>query len=217
MNQLHSILLPEPTLRRLPWYLAYVEILKNKHVKHVSSTRISKALSVDASQIAKDLSFLGVKGRTRIGYEVEALAKALSDFLGFSRTHKAYVIGAGSLGKALMRDSGLSNYGLEIIAGFDVSPKAVGTNVNDIPIRHIDKIYAAMKETPAEIAILTVPAEAAQESADIAVGAGIKAIWNFTPYRVKVAEGVVMANTSIYAHLALIYTRLALTEGSLEG
>lgn len=208
MNQLQNIILPEPTLRRLPWYLAYVEILRNKRVKYVSSTRISRALSVDASQIAKDLSFLGVKGRTRIGYEVEDLVSALSDFLGFSRSHRAYVLGTGSLGKALIRDSGLSNYGLEITAGFDVNPAMIARKDLGVPIRHIDEIYDAMRESPADIAILTVPAEVAQESADIAVGAGIKAIWNFTPYRVKVAEGVVMANTSIYAHLALIYTRL---------
>lgn len=208
MNPLANILLPEPTLRRLPWYLAYVEILRNRKVRHVSSTRISKALSVDASQIAKDLSFLGVKGRTRIGYETDALARALGDFLGFTRTHKAYVLGAGSLGLSLIRDSGLSNYGLEIVAGFDVSPEVVGREPEGVRIMHIDRIYETMATNPAEIAILTVPPEVAQESADIAVGAGIKAIWNFTPYRVKVAEGVVMANTSIYAHLALIYTRL---------
>ena len=210
MNQIQNIFLPEPTLRRLPWYLAYVEILRNKHVKYVSSTRISRALSVDASQIAKDLSFLGVKGRTRIGYEVEDLVRALSDFLGFSRSHKAYVIGAGSLGKALIRDSGLLKYGLEIVAGFDITPDVIGNSDSPVKIMHIDRIYEEMESNPAEIAILTVPAEAAQESADIAVGAGIHAIWNFTPYRVKVAEGVVMANTSIYAHLALIFTRLSL-------
>lgn len=208
MNQLHNIILPEPTLRRLPWYLAYVEILQNKRVKHVSSTRISRALSVDASQIAKDLSFLGVKGRTRIGYEVDALTRALSEFLGFSRQHNAYVIGCGSLGKALIRDSGLSNYGLKIVAGFDVKGEVLTRTDLGVPIRHINEIYEAMQVYPAEIAILTVPPEVAQESADIAVGAGIKAIWNFTPYRVKVAEGVVMGNTSIYAHLALIFTRL---------
>ena len=208
MNPLHNIILPEPTLRRLPWYLAYVEILRNKRVKYVSSTRISRALSVDASQIAKDLSFLGVKGRTRIGYEVEALTHALSDFLGFSRAHKAYVIGTGSLGKALIRDSGLSNYGLDIVAGFDIRPDIISREDLGVPIKHMNEIYHTMQTTPAEIAILTVPPEVAQESADIAIGAGIKAIWNFTPYRVKVAEGVVMANTSIYAHLALIYTRL---------
>ena len=208
MNQLPNVILPEPTLRRLPWYLAYVEILRHKKERYVSSTLISKALSVDASQIAKDLSFLGVKGRTRIGYEVEDLAKALSDFLGFSRRHKAYVIGVGSLGKALIRDSGLQNYGLEIIAGFDVNPEVISKKNLDVPIRHIDEIFDAMSTDPAEIAILSVPADVAQESADIAAGAGIRAIWNFTPYRVKVAEGVVMANTSIYAHLVLIYTRL---------
>lgn len=208
MNQLSNLILPEPTLRRLPWYLAYVEILRNKRVRHVSSTRISKALSVDASQIAKDLSFLGVKGRTRIGYEVDDLVHALNDFLGFTRSHKAYVLGAGSLGKALIRDSGLSRYGLEIVAGFDVKPDLVSHNDLGVAIHHIDSIYSVMQTNPAEIAILTVPPDVAQEAADIAVGAGVKAIWNFTPYRVKVAEGVVMANTSIYAHLALIYTRL---------
>ncbi len=187
----HHIILPEPSLRRLPWYLAYIEILKAQGVEFVSSTQISRALNVDASQIAKDLSFLSLKGKTRIGYEVEALYDTLSEFLGFRTSHKAFVFGAGSLGAALMQDSGLSRYGLEIVAGFDVDPKKIGSTV-----------------APASIGILTVPVEYAQETADIAIGEGIKALWNFTPYRVKVAEGVVMANTSIYAHLALIFNRL---------
>ncbi len=203
-----NIILPEPTLRRLPWYLAYVEILKMRNVDFVSSTQISRALNVDAAQIAKDLSFLALKGKTRIGYEVSALADTLSDFLGFKTPHKAYVFGAGSLGKALMHDSGLSNYGLEIIAGFDVNPEKVGTSVGNVPIYHIDSLAEVMETNPATIGILTVPAEAAQDTADTAIGEGIKAIWNFTPYRVKVAEGIVMANTSIYAHLALIYNGL---------
>lgn len=202
-----NIILPEPSLRRLPWYLAYLEILRENKVEYVSSTQISRALSVDASQIAKDLSFLNIKGKTRIGYEVDALYDELSDFLGFTRSHKAYVIGCGSLGNALIRDSGLSNYGLEIVAGFDVNP-AILSETGDVPIYHIDRIYDIMETNPASIAILAVPSVSAQESADIAVGAGIKAIWNFTPYRVKVAEGIVMTNTSIYAHLALIFNRL---------
>ncbi|MCM1369979.1 MAG: redox-sensing transcriptional repressor Rex [Candidatus Amulumruptor caecigallinarius] len=212
---LPNVILPEPTIRRLPWYLAYVEILQRKRVRHVSSTRISKALNVDASQIAKDLSFINVRGRTRIGYEVDDLVNALGDFLGFTRRHKAYVIGAGSLGKALIRDSGLSNYGMEIVAGFDIAPPKKGADRRGVPIYHIDDIYEVMKRTPAEIAILTVPADVAQEAADIAIAAGLRAIWNFTPYRVKVAGGVVMANTSIYAHLALIFNRLDSQNGML--
>lgn len=203
-----NLILPEPTLRRLPWYLAYLEILKSQNAEFVSSTQISRALSVDASQIAKDLSFLSIKGKTRIGYEVDTLIQTLSDFLGFTRSHKAYVVGTGSLGKALIRDSGLSNYGLEIVAGFDVNPEVIKRDDLGVPIYHIDDIYDVMERNPASIGILTVPAQSAQECADIAIGAGIKAIWNFSPYRVKVAEGVVMANTSIYAHLALIFNRL---------
>ena len=203
-----NIILPEPTLRRLPWYLAYVEILQKQKMEFVSSTQISRALSVDASQIAKDLSFLNIKGKTRIGYEVDALAEGLADFLGFSQCHRAYMIGCGSLGKALIRDSGLSKYGLESVAGFDVDPNIVARKDLGVPIYHIDRIYEIMEENPASIGILAVPSGVAQESADIAIGAGVKAIWNFTPYRVKVAEGIVMANTSIYAHLALIFNRL---------
>lgn len=204
----NHIILPEPTLRRLPWYLAYVEILKARNVDYVSSTQISRALNVDASQIAKDLSFLSLKGKTRIGYEVDALVETLSEFLGFTTSHKAFVFGAGSLGKALIQDSGLSLYGLEIIAGFDIDTQKIGKPIGEVPIYHIDSVAEIMERHPATIGILTVPAKCAQETADIAIGGGIKAIWNFTPYRVKVAEGIVMANTSIYAHLALIYNRL---------
>lgn len=209
MNQ-HTVILPEPTLRRLPWYLAYVEILKSQKIDFVSSTQISRALNVDASQIAKDLSFLSLKGKTRIGYEVDAMAEALSEFLGFRTAHKAFVFGAGSLGSALMHDSGLMKYGLRIVAGFDIDSGKVGQKIGDVEIYHIDSLADVMEKEKATIGILCVPADKAQETADIAIGEGIRAIWNFTPYRVKVAEGIVMANTSIYAHLALIYNRLNL-------
>ena len=208
MKEPQSLILPEPTLRRLPWYLAYVEILKARGESHVSSTRIARALSVDASQIAKDLSFLNLRGKTRIGYEVDTLCDTLSSFLGFSSLHQAYVIGVGSLGSALIRDSGLAKYGLQIVAGFDVNPDVAGNIDLGVPVYHPDDMDVVMETLPADIGILAVPAECAQEAADTAVAVGLRAIWNFTPYRVKVAEGVVMTNTSIYAHLALIYNRL---------
>ena len=97
-------ILPEPTLRRLPWYLAYVEILKSQGTATVSSTRISAALNVEPSQIAKDLSFLNIKGKTRIGYDVSDLVAELNKFLGFKKSHKAFIIGVGSLGTALIHD-----------------------------------------------------------------------------------------------------------------
>lgn len=203
-----SYILPEPTLRRMPWYLAYIEILRSTGAKTVSTTRISRALNVDSSLIAKDLSFLNVKGKTRIGYDIVELADALRDFLGFSHEHKAIIVGVGSLGAALLHDKGLAKYGLNIVAGFDVNPAIANTTICGVPVYGIEEIESVRRSSGAEIGILTLPADKAQLTADILVSTGIKAIWNFTPYRVRVVEGIVMANTSIYAHLALIYNRL---------
>ena len=133
-RHINRAMLPEPTLRRLPWYLAYLKMLDSKHEEHVSSTQIAKRLNVDASQIAKDLSFLNIKGKTRIGYEVHPLTKALTEFLGFKHRHNAFLIGAGSLGSALMRDLGLMQFGLNIVAAFDINPEIIGSKVGDIPI-----------------------------------------------------------------------------------
>lgn len=216
MNTDENIILPEPTLRRLPWYLAYLDTLQQRGVENVSSTAISKALNVDSSQIAKDLSFLNFKGKTRIGYNVKAMRSFLSNFLGFEDTHGAYIIGAGSLGQALIHDTGLSNYGLKILAAFDVESYKIGRKYSGIPVYHLDEMARVMEEMPAKIAILTVPAQSAQDVADAAIAAGIKAIWNFTPYRVNVSEGVVMSSTSMYANIALIYNRLRVKENQTE-
>ncbi|MBQ7852893.1 MAG: redox-sensing transcriptional repressor Rex [Muribaculaceae bacterium] len=201
-------LLPEPTLRRLPWYLAYVSMLHSQNVEYVSSTQISKELNVDSSQIAKDLSFLNIKGKTRIGYEVAKLERELRDFLGFKRHHNAVMMGVGSLGAALIQDSGLSRYGLNIVAGFDVNPLIVGTSICGVPIYNVDELNTRRKEYNAEIGIVAVPVDKAQEVAEKMIAAGIKAIWNFTPVRIRATEDVVIQDTSIYSHLAVMYNRL---------
>lgn len=200
--------IPEPVLRRLPWYLAYVSMLRDKNVEHVSSTNISRELNIDASQIAKDLSFLNIRGKTRIGYDVVKLEKALRDFLGFSHFHNAVVCGVGSLGASLMRDSGLSRFGLRVVAGFDTDPEIVGTNIAGAPVYDITELDQRCRRLRAEIGIITVPVDHAQDAADMLISAGVKALWNFTPVRIRVADGIVIANTSIYAHLAVMYNRL---------
>lgn len=207
-SNINRDLLPEPTIRRLPWYLAYVTLLHNNNIEYVSSTKIADELNVDSSQIAKDLSFLNIKGKTRIGYEVASLEKALRDFLGFDRQHNAVMVGTGSLGAALISDSGLHRYGLNIVAGVDINPDVIGSQIDGITIYHIDRLKELVKEKKIKIGIVAVPVDSAQSVADTMVAAGIKGIWNFTPYRIRVRDGVVIANTSIYSHLALMYNRL---------
>lgn len=199
---------PEPAIGRLPWYLACVSKMRACGVEYVSSTAISQQLNVDASQIAKDLSYLNIKGKTRIGYEVESLEKGLNDFLGFHRQHKAVMMGVGSLGKALMTDSGLSRYGLDIVAGFDVNPDIIGSEIGGMPVYDISMLPEIRPRLGAEIAIIAVPAENAAAVAKICVEAGVKALWNFTPFHIKATPDITIQNTSIYAHLAVMYNRM---------
>lgn len=207
---------PEPTLRRLPWYLAYVSQLRREGVESVSSTTISRNLNVDASRIAKDLSVLGLRGKTRIGYDTAELERRLEAFLGFRREHNAVIAGVGSLGAALISDKGLRRYGLNIVAGFDVNPELIGREVAGVEVYSMDEVESRRVETAAEVGILAVPASCAQEVSDRLVAAGVKAVWNFTPRRILVPDGTVIHNTSIYANLAVIYNRLEENERGLE-
>ena len=136
------------------------------------------------------------------------MTKELTDFLGFKHKHTAFMIGVGSLGGALIQDTGLAHYGLNVVAGFDVNPKLVGTTIKGIPIYDINDLAQQQKKYDVSIAVLTVPVNNAQNAADHAIACGIKALWNFTPYRIKAPADVVIQNTSIYAHLALMYNRL---------
>jgi redox-sensing transcriptional repressor len=210
MNNNPEILfkVPEPTLRRLPWYLAYAQLVLKDGETYLSSTQIAKNIAVDASMVAKDLSFVQITGKTRVGYDVKELVDVLEKFLGFTNSHKAFLFGVGSLGGALMHDNGLEQFGLEIAAGFDVKHELTGTSINRVPIHHFDRFKELQKKTGINIGILTVPVDKAQEVAEVMVEGGIKAIWNFTPYRIRVPERIVVQNTSIYAHLAVMFNRL---------
>lgn len=203
---------PEPTLRRLPWYLSNIKLMKEKGEQFVSSTQISKETNIDASQIAKDLSYVNISGRTRVGYDIDALIEVLESFLGFTNMHKAFLFGVGSLGAALLQDSGLRHFGLEIVAAFDINPALVGKDLNGIPIFHSDDFEAKMNEFPVNIGVLTVPINIAQDITNKMVDGGIKAVWNFTPFRIRVPEHIVVQNTSLYAHLAVMFNRLNFNE-----
>ncbi len=206
MKQIWKI--PEPALRRLPWYLAFLKLMKEKGEVFVSSTQIAKEINVDPSQVAKDLSFVNISGKTRVGYEIETLINVLEDFLGFTVQHKAFLFGVGSLGAALLQDSGLKQYGLEIVAGFDVKKSLVGKQINGIPVFHMNDFPVKQKEQDVTIGVITVPIDKAQEVTEHIIAGGIKALWNFTPFRIRVPENIVVQNTSMYAHLAVMFNRL---------
>lgn len=199
---------PEPTLRRLPGYLSYFKALKINHVEFVSSSQIASTFKMDSTLVTKDLSYTGIKGRTKIGYNVDKLIETIVTFLDFNTHENAYLFGVGNLGKALINYEGLKQYGLRIAAGFDVDPKIVHTTIHDVRVYPLDEFRDLSRKVPARIGIITTPDNRAQEIADLMVAWGVKAIWNFTPQSIKVPENIIVENTSIYADLAVILNKL---------
>ena len=199
---------PEPVLRRLPWYLAYIKLLQARGKEVVSSTYIARSIGIDPSLVAKDLSYVNIVGKTRVGYSTDEMVEVLGKFLGFVDQHRAYVFGCGNLGAALIRDKGLYQYGLDIVAGFDTSPEVIGDDSLGVPIYDIADLECNVRDD-VRIGVLTVPVEFAQEVTDQLVAYGFRAIWNFTPFRISVPEDVVVENLSMYASLAVMFNRVS--------
>ncbi|MBP5420235.1 MAG: redox-sensing transcriptional repressor Rex [Bacteroidales bacterium] len=206
-RDINKNLVPEPALRRMPCYLTFLKLAKGEGLKYVSSTQIAHNMGIDPTQVTKDLSYTKIMGKTRVGYEVESLIEVLETFLRFNTMDCGYLFGAGSLGTALLLDHGLAQFGFSIEAAFDVNPDKVGLNIGGTKIYHVDD-FERVKKPNVRIGIITVPMEQAQATADIMVNGGIDAIWNFTAVRIKAPNNVVVQNTPLYAHLAVIFNRL---------
>ncbi|NCB09086.1 MAG: redox-sensing transcriptional repressor Rex, partial [Bacteroidia bacterium] len=123
---------PEPTLKRLPGYLYFLEKIKEEGMINISAPVIGKSLSCDPTQVVKDLAVTGVKGKPRVGYNTYELIHALESYLGFNQVNEAFLVGAGNLGSALMAYQEHQTLGLKIIAAFDVDTHKIGTHVGSI-------------------------------------------------------------------------------------
>lgn len=201
-------IVPVPAINRMPFYLAFVKRLKRAGKEFVSSTLIADYMGIDSTQVTKDLSYTDIVGKTRVGYEVDSFITILNDFLGFSKMDSAFLVGAGSLGSALLHDTGLLHFGLDIDTAFDVDPEKVGKRVNGIDILHIDQFRDMAAAKNVNIGIISVPVDHAQTVTDLMVAWGVKAIWNFTPCRLKVPEGIIVEDTMMYSNLAVLFNRL---------
>jgi len=200
--------IPEPTIRRMPKYHDYVKRKQKEGEIYLSAPRIAHRLRLDPTLVTKDLAYTGINGKTRVGYKVDDLLAAIENFLGFNHLDHAFLIGAGSLGTALVGYPGFKEYGVKIVAAFDNDKTKVGTKLRDIPVLHIDKFRDLAERMHVSFGIITTPADQAQQIADLMVSWGIKAIWNFSPLNILVPEHIIIQNTSIYANLAVIMNKL---------
>ncbi len=194
-------------LKRLPGYLAYLKNMPENSPPHISATALAGALGMGEVQVRKDLAMVSDGGRPKIGYLREALIDDIEQFLGYDNTTDAVLIGAGKLGQALMAYKGFDEYGLNILAAFDARPK-IGKTDEGKPVYNIDRLTQFCHANKVLMGIITVPAEAAQEVADLLISCGIKAIWNFAPTHLDVPNGILVQNENMATSLAVLSVHL---------
>lgn len=187
----------DKVINRLTLYHCILQDYINSGEKYISSGQIASLLNIDDSQVRKDISILNNSGKSRIGYIVEELKTSIEKTLGFAKTKKAFIVGAGNLGMALAKYDNFTNYGLNIIALFDNDKNKIGSTINDKLVLDISKLPNLARKNSVDIAILTVPGKFAQKTADYLVAADIKYIWNFTPTVLSVPKEVQVWNENL--------------------
>lgn len=197
-----------PTVRRLPMYLRLLIGLQSDKQQHVSSTFIAERFQLEPIQVRKDLAAVGIVGQPRRGFAVTELTAAIMQFLGWNNTNEAFLIGAGNLGSALAGYRGFVDYGLDIVAAFDIDTKKIGTHIHGIKVFPLAKAPDLAGRLRVQIGILTLPAAAAQEAADMLVGAGFRALWNFTPAKLIAPDSIIVERVDLAASLAVLSRRL---------
>ncbi len=194
-------------LKRLPGYVAYLKTMPNTGSPYISATALANALGMGEVQVRKDLAMVSDGGRPKIGYLRESLIEDIEQFLGYDNTTDAVMIGAGKLGQALLDYVGFSEYGLNILAAFDIAPKANKTEEGK-PIFHMDMLESFCKENKVIMGIITVPAAHAQEVCNRLIKCGIKAVWNFAPVHLDVPDNILVQNENMATSLAVLSMHL---------
>lgn len=199
--------IPRATIERLPLYYRCLDKMDTfEDVDVVSSKDLGGKLDIPSTQVRKDLSYYGEFGRRGVGYNVSDLKRSVGKILGVDRTWKSILVGAGNLGRALVNYGSFSMMGLEISHVFDNDLSKIGNLINDRKVESIQNMEEIVQKEDIKLGIISVPADAAQEVADLMVEAGIKAIWNFAPTRLYVPESISVKNEDLAVGIvSLIY------------
>jgi redox-sensing transcriptional repressor len=193
--------IPRKAIYRLSVYLRCLQRLKSNSIRTVSSDALAAAAGVKPTQLRKDLTYFGQFGTRGLGYDVEQLARMITDLLGTNSLQPVILVGAGNLGTALLSYRGFEQEGFEIVAAFDLDLERKRDRNTRQPVYSMDKLPEFVRQHRVRMAILTVPATAAQEVANLLVQAGITGILNFAPIMLQVPEEVVVNNVNLAIEL----------------
>ena len=204
-----AISVPEPTLRRLPKYYHYLKRVQGTGQEIISATQMAEDLGIHHTQVRKDLAATGSQGKPKVGHRVDDLLVSIESFLNWNNYSEAFLVGAGNLGSALLGYPDFEKAGIRIVAAFDSSPAKVGKRVHGVEVFPMSQFEEQAELRRIAIGILTVPADRAQQIAEVMVRSGIQAIWNFAPITLDVPEEIIVENVELYASLAIFSRKLS--------
>src|SRR6056297_1313241 len=199
--------IPAATIERLPLYYRCLDKFSTfEETEVVSSKDLGGKLGIPSTQVRKDLSYYGEFGRRGVGYNVKELKRSIGKILGVDKKWSAVLVGVGNLGRALINYAGFNKMGLEITDVFDNDLNKIGNRVGSIKVKSINKLEETINKKGINLAIVTVPADPAQEVVNDLVDYGIKAIWNFSPTRLYVPDDIFVRNEDLAVGIvSLIY------------
>lgn len=204
-----GIVASKATVSRLPIYLRYLRDKLKDGEENISSTKIAEDMRLNPVQVRKDLALVSsVSGKPKLGFAVHELIESIEDFLGCNNVNDALLVGVGGLGSTLLSYEGFKNYGLNIVAAFDVNPQTINKRINDVPVLPMEKLDSTVKKLNIKMGIITAPKIAAQNIADKMVESGILAIWNFAPTHLKLPDNIAVKYEDLAASLAVLSRRL---------
>lgn len=168
-------------IRRLPKYRRYLEDLLNRKVYRISSNDLSELIGFTASQIRQDLNNFGGFGQQGYGYNVQELYDQIGKILGRNKTYNVIIVGSGNLGQAIANYTHYMKTGFLIKAIFDVNPRLIGLNINDVEVKDAELLEEYLDENQIDIGIICTNKENALEVATVLSNGNVKGIWNFAP------------------------------------
>lgn len=210
--------IPEAAIKRLPVYLRVLEELVASEVQIISSAELADRTGFSPEQIRKDLAYFGAFGTRGVGYDTSLLSRRIAKILGLHDGVKAVLVGAGHLGHALARYSLTNHKDVRIISIFDNDPTKVGTTIENVVVRPVSEMAATIQADGVRIAIIAVPASEAQKVGEALAAAGIEAILNFAPAKLRLPGRVFVQNIDLTIELQSLayYTSASVPEEALE-
>ena len=191
----------ESAVRRLSLYLRFLQEADAAGTETISSGELARRGGTTSAQVRKDLSLFGSFGKRGMGYSVRELLREIRSILGLTRSWKVALVGAGRLGAALFSYRDFEARGFHIRSVFDADPAKIGGAIGGLTIRADEEMDRTLRENPVDIAIVAVPADAAQQVVDRLVHAGVRGILNFAPVRLRVPKGVTLRNVDVTLEL----------------